>query len=65
MNTVEYSYILLHVVCIVSPTSLNQLADILVEERYEITLETIQVLCESLPRRIETVGKTVAQHINK
>jgi hypothetical protein len=57
MNTMQYSCILLHVVCTVSPTSLKHSADILVEEWDEIPLETIQVLYESVPRRIESVVK--------
>lgn len=39
------------------PTSLKQLADILVEEWDKIPLETIQALYESIPRRIEAVLK--------
>jgi hypothetical protein len=48
---------LLHVVYTVSPTSLKQLAGISVEEWDKIPLETIQVLYESISRRIEVVLK--------
>jgi hypothetical protein len=34
------------------PPSLKQLEDVLHEERYSIPLETIQILYESIPRRI-------------
>lgn len=38
-----------------SPTSLKQLADVLVEKWGNIPLETIQALYESIPRRIAAV----------
>jgi hypothetical protein len=58
MNTMEHSsFILLHVVCTIPPTSLKHLADILVEEWIKIPLETIQVLYECIPRWIEAVLK--------
>ena len=34
------------------PQSLKQLEDVLYEERYNITLEIIQILYESIPKRI-------------
>jgi len=37
------------------PSSLKQLEDILLEEWYSITIETIQNLHESFPRRIQAV----------
>jgi hypothetical protein len=64
-NTVQYSYILLRVVCTycLYPTSPKQLVDSSVEGWNEIPLETVQVRYESIPRwRIETVGNTLAQH---
>jgi hypothetical protein len=38
-------------------TYLKQLEDVLQEEWYKITLETVQNLCESIPRRIAAVLK--------
>jgi hypothetical protein len=40
-----------------SPITLKQLEDVLQEERYKILLETIQNLCESIPRRTMAVLK--------
>jgi hypothetical protein len=40
------------------PTSLKQLEDVLPEERYNISLETVQNLYESIPRRIVAVLKS-------
>jgi hypothetical protein len=39
------------------PTSLKQLEDVLQEESYNILLETVQKLYESIPRRIVAVLK--------
>jgi hypothetical protein len=49
------------------PTSLKQLEDVLQEEWYKITVETVQNLYESIPRRTAAVLKTkvVQYHINK
>jgi hypothetical protein len=41
----------------VPPISLKQLEDVLQEERYNILLQTVQNLYESIPRRIAAVLK--------
>ena len=38
-----------------SPSSVKQLEDVLLEKRHIITLETVQNLCESIPRRTQAV----------
>jgi hypothetical protein len=58
----QYSYISLYVVYTITSTSLKQLVDILVEWD-KIPLKIIQILCDSIPRRIETVGITVTQRL--
>jgi hypothetical protein len=39
------------------PTSLKQLEDVLQEQWYKILLETVQIFCETIPRRTAAVLK--------